>query len=153
MMRPMLKTQPRRAKIVCTLGPASSTPEVIGALIEAGMNVARLNMSHGSYDDHTKSFEMIRESAAAQGVAVAVLADLQGPKIRVGKIPAPGFDLKVSEPFILTVDPNAALEPGRVTVDYPAMAREVNRGDRILMDDGAFELEVVNVEGRTSTRG
>ena len=147
MMRPMLKTQPRRAKIVCTLGPASSTPEAIGALIEAGMNVARLNMSHGSYDDHTRSFEMIREAAGAQGVAVAVLADLQGPKIRVGKIPAPGFDLKTGELFILTVDANATLEPGRVTVDYPAMAREVNRGDRILMDDGAFELEVVNVEG------
>jgi pyruvate kinase len=148
MMRRMLKTQPRRAKIVCTLGPASSTPEMIGALIEAGMNVARLNMSHGSHDDHTRSFETIREQAAAQGVAVAVLADLQGPKIRVGKIPAPGFDLKAGEelhPHASTR--TAVIEPGRVTVDYPALARECKPDDRILMDDGNFELRVLHCEG------
>ena len=106
-------------------GPASSDPEMISALIGAGMNVARLNMSHGSHEDHTRSFEAIREAAAARGVAVAVLADLQGPKIRVGKIPAPGFDLKTGDTFVLSVDPDAAVEPGRVTVDYPEMAREV----------------------------
>ncbi|MBL9102565.1 MAG: pyruvate kinase [Myxococcales bacterium] len=143
----MLKFQPRRAKIVCTIGPASSTPEMIGALIEAGMNVARLNMSHGSHEDHTRVFEAIREASSARGVAVATLADLQGPKIRVGKIPAPGFDLVAGQPFVLTVDAKAPLEPGRVPVDYPEMAREVRPDDRILMDDGAFELRVIKVEG------
>jgi pyruvate kinase len=146
-MRRMPQLQPRRAKIVCTLGPASSDPEMISGLIGAGMNVARLNMSHGSKEDHTRSFEAIREVAAARGVAVAVLADLQGPKIRVGKIPGTGFDLKAGEQFILSVDPNATIEPGRVTVDYPEMAREVKPDDKILMDDGNFELRVVNVEG------
>ncbi len=146
-MRRMPQLQPRRAKIVCTLGPASSDPEMISGLIGAGMNVARLNMSHGSKEDHTRSFEAIREAAAARGVAVAVLADLQGPKIRVGKIPGSGFDLKAGETFILSVDPNATIEPGRVTVDYPEMAREVKTDDRILMDDGNFELRVLGVEG------
>ena len=93
-MRRMPQPQQRRAKIVCTLGPASSDPEMISALIGAGMNVARLNMSHGTQEDHTRVFEAIRQAAAAQGVAVAVLADLQGPKIRIGKIPGQGFDLK-----------------------------------------------------------
>jgi len=146
-MRAMPQLQERRAKIVCTLGPASSDPEVISALIGAGMNVARLNMSHGSQEDHTKVFEAIRQGAAARGVAVAVLADLQGPKIRVGKIPAPGFDLKPGERFILSVDPAAVIEPGRVTVDYPALARECKPDDRILMDDGNFELRVLHCEG------
>ncbi len=146
-MRAMPQPQTRRAKIVCTLGPASSEPEVISALIGAGMNVARLNMSHGSQEDHTRVFEAIRQAAAAQGVAVAVLADLQGPKIRVGKIPAPGFDLKAGDSFILSVDPNAAIEPGRVTVDYPHMAREVKPDDKILMDDGNFELRVISTDG------
>ncbi len=146
-MRRMPQLQPRRAKIVCTLGPATSDPEMISGLIEAGMNVARLNMSHGSHEDHTRSFEAIRQAAAARGVAVAVLADLQGPKIRVGKIPGTGFDLKAGESFILSVDPSATIEPGRVTVDYPEMAREVRPDDRILMDDGNFELRVLAVEG------
>jgi len=143
----MPQPQARRAKIVCTLGPASSEPEMIAALIGAGMNVARLNMSHGTQEDHTRVFEAIREAAASQGVAVAVLADLQGPKIRVGKIPGQGFDLKAGEIFVLSVDPNATVEPGRVTVDYPEMAREVKPDDKILMDDGNFELRVVAVEG------
>ncbi len=146
-MRRMPQLQPRRAKIVCTLGPATSDPEMISGLIEAGMNVARLNMSHGSHEDHTRSFETIRMAASARGVAVAVLADLQGPKIRVGKIPGTGFDLKAGESFILSVDPNATIEPGRVTVDYPEMAREVRTDDKILMDDGNFELRVLAVEG------
>jgi len=146
-MRRMPQLQPRRAKIVCTLGPATSAPGMISGLIEAGMNVARLNMSHGSKEDHTRSFEAIREAASARGVAVAVLADLQGPKIRVGKIPGAGFDLKAGESFILSVDPDATIEPGRVTVDYPEMAREVHPDDRILMDDGNFELRVLGVEG------
>ena len=146
-MRRMPQLQPRRAKIVCTLGPATSAPGMISGLIEAGMNVARLNMSHGSHEDHTRSFEAIREAASARGVAVAVLADLQGPKIRVGQIPGAGFDLKAGESFILSVDPDATIEPGRVTVDYPEMAREVHPDDRILMDDGNFELRVLGVEG------
>lgn len=144
-MRAMSLTNLRRAKIVCTIGPASQ--DNIGALIAAGMNVARLNFSHGSYDDHAKVFQAIRQEASARDIAVAVLADLQGPKIRVGKIPEPGFELKQGDTFVLSVDPNATIEPGRVTVDYPMMAAEVRPEDRILMDDGALELRVVAIEG------
>ena len=135
----------RRAKIVCTIGPASQ--DLIGALIAAGMNVARLNFSHGSYDDHARVFQTIRHEASARDIAVGILADLQGPKIRVGKIPDPGLELKSGEVLVLSVDPAAKVGPGRVTVDYPLMAREVKAGDRILLDDGALELRVEGVEG------
>src|SRR5690606_6997500 len=99
----------RRAKILCTLGPASRTPEVIGALMDAGMNAARLNFSHGTHEDHAKTFATVREQALSRNIAVAILADLQGPKIRVGQIPDPGFDLETGSSLILTVD--ASVEP------------------------------------------
>lgn len=145
MMRAMSLPPLRRAKIVCTIGPSSQ--DQIGALISAGMNVARLNFSHGSHEDHTRVFQTIRSEASARDIAVAVLADLQGPKIRVGKIPAPGLELKANEEFILSVDPEAKVEAGRVAIDYPHLAGEVKPGDRILMDDGALEVRVTGVEG------
>jgi pyruvate kinase len=145
MMRPMPHSSNRRAKIVCTIGPSSQ--DQIGALIAAGMNVARLNFSHGTHEDHTRVFQTIRSEASARDMAVGILADLQGPKIRVGQVPKPGIELKAGEEFILSVDPEAKVEPGRVTVDYPMLAAEVKPGDRILMDDGALEVRVVGVEG------
>lgn len=145
MMRAMPLSHLRRAKIVCTIGPSSQ--DQIGPLIAAGMNVARLNFSHGSHEDHMRVFQSIRHEASARDIAVAVLGDLQGPKIRVGKVPAPGFVLTAGESFVLSVDPAATVEPGRVTIDYPELAGEVKPGDRILMDDGAMELRVVGVEG------
>jgi pyruvate kinase len=137
----------RRAKILCTLGPVSSSPEGIASLIAAGMDAARLNFSHGKHEGHAQTYSDIREQAAKAGKAIAILADLQGPKIRVGAIPDPGFELTPGETLRLTVDPNAPLEPGRVTVDYPPLAREANVGNRILMDDGALELEIKAIEG------
>ena len=76
----------RRAKIVCTLGPATSTPEKIRELVDAGMDVARLNLSHGSYTDHEKAYRLVREAADQAGHGVGIFADLQGPKIRLGKV-------------------------------------------------------------------
>ncbi|MBK8262372.1 MAG: pyruvate kinase [Nannocystis sp.] len=137
----------RRAKIVCTIGPASNTPERIGELIDAGLNVARLNFSHGSHEDHAKVFQMIRQEASARDVAVAILADLQGPKIRVGRIPDPGIDLVAGEALILSVDPATVCGPGKVSVDYPLLAREISAGARVLMDDGNLELKVESVAG------
>ena len=93
----------RRAKIVCTIGPASRTAEVIGHLIDEGMNVARLNFSHGSVDDHRHTVDAVRSEAARRGRAVAILQDLQGPKIRVGKI-KPGTVLEAGTEFILTTE-------------------------------------------------
>lgn len=145
MMRAMPHSSFRRAKIVCTIGPASQ--DQIGPLIAAGMNVARLNFSHGSHEDHQRVHQAIRHEASARDCAVAVLADLQGPKIRVGKIPPPGFELKAGEEFVFSVDPEAKVEPGRVTIDYHQLAGEVKPGDRILMDDGALEVRVVEASG------
>jgi len=145
-MPPMPLPQ-RRAKIVCTIGPASNTPERIGELIDAGLNVARLNFSHGSHEDHAKVFQMIRQEASARDVAVAILADLQGPKIRVGRIPDPGIDLVAGEALILSVDPATVCGPGKVSVDYPLLAREISAGARVLMDDGNLEVTVESIEG------
>src|SRR3954469_21153292 len=94
----------RRAKIVCTLGPAVSTPEQIRALVEAGMDVARLNLSHGSYADHEKVYRMVREASDQTGRAVAVLVDLQGPKIRLGNFASGPVELVRGARFTITTD-------------------------------------------------
>ena len=120
---------------------------MIARLIEAGMNVARLNFSHGSHEDHARVFASIREEAARQDVAVAILADLQGPKIRVGKIPDPGIELTVGGQLALTVDADAEITATRVPIDYPRLAEEIAVGDRILLDDGNLELAVKAIEG------
>lgn len=146
-----MSTPPRRAKIICTLGPASNSDETIGELMAAGMNVARLNFSHGTHEDHARVFRAVRLEASRQEVAVGILADLQGPKIRVGKIPAPGMELKVGETLIISTDPTAKIEPGRVTIDYTKLAEEIAAGDRILMDDGALEFRVTAIAGSEIT--
>src|ERR1044071_5342658 len=95
-----------RAKIVCTLGPASNTPDRIGELIEAGMSVARLNFSHGSHEDHARMLQMVRSEADKRGRAIAVLLDLQGPKIRVGKFATGQVELRTGAEFTITTDQN-----------------------------------------------
>src|SRR5215475_5272588 len=94
----------RRAKIVCTLGPATSTPEQIRQLIEAGMDVARLNFSHGTAEEHGRSYRLVREIADDVGRAVAVLADLQGPKIRLGRFAAGPVDWLTGDTVVITTD-------------------------------------------------
>src|SRR5262245_12101494 len=109
-----------RAKIVCTLGPASSTPERIGELIDAGMNVARLNFSHGSHEDHAKMLHVVRSEAERRGKAVAVLLDLQGPKIRVGKFANNQVELKAGAAFTITTDQSVIGDERRVSTTYAA---------------------------------
>jgi pyruvate kinase len=128
-------------KIVCTLGPASDSPEVIRDLIRNGMSVARLNFSHGSRQDHREKILFLREAAAELKQPVAVLQDLAGPKIRVGMIPEPGIRLEPGQTFVLTGRPGEGT-PERVSLSYPDLPREVNRGDRILLADGVMELVV-----------
>lgn len=138
----------RRAKILCTIGPASQSPEIIGALIEAGLNGARLNFSHGSHEDHQRVYETIRAQATSRGRAVCVLGDLQGPKIRVGRLPEEGIELVRQQSLILTVDPACEGYDGeRVRVDYPRLAAEAGPGNRILLDDGELELVIEHIEG------
>ena len=135
-----------RVKIVCTIGPASRDPATLEALIHAGMDVARLNMSHGDPAFHRENIRRIRQISERLGKPVAILADLQGPKLRVGIMPPEGVPLTAGETLILTTEPMVG-GPGRVPVQYEHLPEAVRSGDRILIDDGLLELKVINVEG------
>jgi pyruvate kinase len=140
----------RRAKIVCTLGPATSTPEQVRALVEAGMDVARLNLSHGSYADHEKVYRMVREASDRIGRSVAVLVDLQGPKIRVGNFASGPVDLAAGDVFKITTD-DVPGDREIVSTTYQGLPGDVHPGDRILIDDGKVAVEVTAVEGPVVT--
>jgi len=136
----------RRAKIVCTLGPAVDTPESIRRLVEAGMDVARLNMSHGNHDDHRRSYELVREASDATGHGVGILADLQGPKIRLETFSAGKVKLSAGDEFVITTRD----VEGDATVcgtTYKGLPGDVAQGDPILVDDGKLRLRVLKVEG------
>ena len=138
-------SQYRRAKIVCTIGPASRSPETIGHLIEEGMDVARLNFSHGTAIDHTATVNAVREAAAQRKRAVAILQDLQGPKIRVGKI-QPGTVLEAGTEFILTTQELQG-DAHRASITYENLPQDVQPGNLLLLDDGLLQLEVLEVQG------
>ena len=134
----------RRAKIVCTLGPASSSAERLAELVAAGMDVARLNMSHGDYSDHEGNLERVRDAATAAGRPIGVLADLQGPKIRLGRFAAGKATLVEGARFAITVDD----VPGtvdRCSTTYKGLPGDVRPGDTILIDDGRLSLRVREV--------
>lgn len=137
----------RRTKIVCTLGPASSTPEVITALVRAGMDVARMNFSHGSHDDHRARIQMVRDASALVGRPVAILQDLQGPKIRVGEMQDGGVLLHVGQTLTLTSEPLDLGTAERAYISYDGLADEVEVGRRILLDDGNLEVVITDVRG------
>ena len=132
----------RRTKIVCTLGPSSNTHETIEALVRAGMDVARLNFSHGTHEDHRKTYGVVRRVAASMGRNVAVLMDLQGPKIRTGKLeggkPIP---LVAGATIAITTEPIAG-NADRISTTYAQLAHDARPGDRILLADGVMELRV-----------
>jgi pyruvate kinase len=133
-----------RAKIVCTLGPATSTPERIGELIDAGMNVARLNFSHGTHEDHGKVLGHVRAEAERRGKAIAVLLDLQGPKIRTGKFVNGQIELRPGAEFTITTEQLLGDER-RCSTTYAMLPRDVKPGDQILLDDGYLSLAVTSV--------
>ncbi len=132
-----------RVKIVCTIGPASREVDVLSKLIENGMNVARLNMSHGTHEYHLGTIERVRHLSAKLQKPVAILADLQGPKLRVGKMQAGGVPLVAGESLVLTNEAIVGVI-GRVPVQYKKLPSLVTTGERILLDDGLLELEVVD---------
>lgn len=137
---------PRHTKIVATLGPASSDPETLARMVHAGIDVVRMNFSHGTTEDHVARAEAIREASLRAGRPVGILADLQGPKIRVGKFRAGRTTLAHDAHFIL----DAACEigdDGRVGLDYKDLPRDVRAGDMLLLDDGRIKLEVERVVG------
>jgi pyruvate kinase len=137
-----------RTKIVCTLGPATSDRETIQDLVEGGMNVARINMSHGSGEEARKLIGLVREAGDAVERPIAILVDLQGPKIRVGTLLEPR---ELAEGSLVTFAPEGLEEGVELPTTYPDLARDVGPGDPVLLDDGLLELECVQVKGERVT--
>jgi pyruvate kinase len=138
---------PHKTKIVCTIGPASSSPEVMEKMIRAGMNVARLNMSHGTFESHRSVIRALRGAARATGSSVAVMADLPGPKVRIGKIDPEPVMLKSGSSFVLTTE-DVGGDATRVSVNFERLPEVVKKGDILFLNDGIIQLEVASVRGR-----
>ncbi|MBV7296160.1 pyruvate kinase [Corynebacterium sp. TAE3-ERU12] len=136
----------RRTKIVCTLGPAVASYDGIKGLVQSGMDVARLNFSHGDHADHQQNYTWVREASDATGRAVGVLADLQGPKIRLGRFAEGETYWDDGEEVRITVDDVAGTHD-RVSTTYKQLAEDARPGDRLLIDDGKVALECVDVDG------
>jgi pyruvate kinase len=135
----------RRTKIVCTLGPSSNTPDKVSALIAAGMDVARLNFSHGTHDEHRAMFTTVREAARRAGKHVAILMDLQGPKIRTGTL-REGNAVTLETGAALTITTRSVEgDASLVSTTYADLPRDVRAGDRILVADGVIQLEVEDI--------
>ena len=137
---------PRRAKIVCTLGPATATSERISELVMAGMDVARLNFSHGTHSDHETAYRMVREASDRVGHSVGILADLQGPKIRLGSFADGPVEWRTGEIVRITIEDVPGTRT-RVSTTYGGLARDVRVDDRLLVDDGKVALTVIGVHG------
>ncbi len=142
----MLELVDRRTKIVCTLGPAVASQEGILELVEAGMNVARMNFSHGDHPDHKQNYEWVREATDKTGRAVGILADLQGPKIRLGRFKETETEWKNGEIVRITIDDVEGTHD-RVSTTYKGLARDAKPGDRLLVDDGKVALVCKEVDG------
>ncbi len=136
-----------RTKLVCTLGPASQDPEVIRGLLQAGMTVARINFSHGDRETHARTIATARQVAREEDRLLAIMADLQGPKLRLGELPADGVVLRAGEEIVLSPAPFA---PGRLPVPHPEVLADLREGQRVLLDDGQLELRVEQADGGTA---
>jgi pyruvate kinase len=138
---------PRATKIVATLGPSSNTPDMLEAMIRAGVNVVRLNFSHGTAQDHINRTTMVRDAAQRAGVEIAIMADLQGPKIRVGKFAHGKVMLQNGASFILDASRTELGDEAGVGLDYKELPRDVKTGDVLLLNDGLIVLQVDAVRG------
>ena len=136
----------RRAKIVCTMGPAVESVEKVSELIRAGMNVARLNLSHGGYEEHQNRLDLVRAEAARIKQPVAIMVDLQGPKIRLGRFENGPHELMRGDTFIITTD-DIAGDKSRVSTTYKGLPGDCKAGDLILIDDGKVTVQVIEVKG------
>jgi len=137
----------KRTKIVATIGPASASPAILRQMIQAGMNVARMNMSHGTHAWHHKTITAARAAGKRLHHTVGILVDLQGPKIRVGELPKAGIKLVKGTTIVFTTDPKEKMR-GAVPVTYSNMHRDVRKGEHILLDDGLLEAVIVKISGR-----
>lgn len=135
-----------KTKIVCTIGPASASPEVMEKMIQAGMNIARLNFSHGDFDSHRIVVRNLRSAASAAGKRVAIMADLSGPKMRIGKLVQEPVELKSGDTYTLTTD-NIVGDSERASVTFKKLPLAVKPGDTLFLNDGIIQLAVSSVKG------
>jgi pyruvate kinase len=142
-----MKLPDHKTKIVCTIGPASASTAVMKQMIEAGMNVARLNMSHGDFAAHKQVIENLRAAAASTGRRIAIMADLSGPKMRIGKIDPEPVELRPGDPFTLTTE-DIIGDATRVSVSFDRLPQSVTEGNTLFLNDGYIQLEVNGVSGR-----
>ncbi|MDB4906435.1 MAG: pyruvate kinase [Gemmatimonadetes bacterium] len=138
------RVSPSRTKIVCTLGPSSNTKEALRSLMDAGLSVARINFSHSTHAQHAQSIANVRAVAEELGRPVAILGDLQGPRIRIGDLPQ---TLQIADGSDVVLVPEGHESGDEIPVTYDALSKDVNVGDRILVDDGLIELIVLDVSG------
>lgn len=138
----------KRTKIVATIGPASWDKETIRRMIIAGMNVARINFSHGEHETHERTIETVRQVAEEEGIVIAILCDIQGPKIRVGEVEPP-IPLKKGDTVTLTLDKNATGENNIVSLPHPEFVKDINVGMQLLLDDGNLEFIVTETTGNS----
>lgn len=136
----------KRTKIVCTIGPACNTVEILTKLAEQGMDVCRMNFSHGSHEDHAENIRRIREVSLLTGKPLAILQDLQGPKIRVGKI-GDGVEIVAGSEVVFTSEATTEDVTKLIPVTYPNLHEDVKPGQRLLLDDGLLEVQVTKIEG------
>ena len=136
----------RRTKILATLGPASTRPGVLEELIDAGLDAVRLNFSHGTQEQHAAAYARVRAASAKAGRPVAVLADLQGPKIRIGKVKDGGMEVPTGSTLVITSRKVEGAD-GVVSTEYAALPRDVRPGLAILLDDGKIAIKVREVRG------
>lgn len=136
--------QNKKTKIVCTLGPSTESVEVIKKLIKAGMNVARLNFSHGTYKNFELLINNIREASKETNTPIAIMQDLQGPKIRVGELPKDGITIKANQTVTLTTNQKYQEKPVIIPIQYKHLPKDVTKNDRILLCDGLYELKVLS---------
>ncbi len=137
----------KKTKIVCTLGPASESTEILEALIRAGMDIARINFSHGDFDSHKKRIERVRAAARTAGRRIAVMGDLPGPKMRIGRLVEEPIHLNAGDPFTLTAE-RVPGDKHRVSTTFPRLAQVVHPGDALFINDGLIHLEVERVAGK-----
>lgn len=141
----------KRTKIVCTIGPASASPKVLISMVKAGMNVCRLNMSHGTHQSHAKLIKNIRAVSKKTNEPLAILMDLQGPKIRVGNLPESGFKLEAGKKVVFTNDiskDGSAKDRSKIPVTYLGLHKDIKPGSRMLLDDGLLEAKVLEIKGK-----
>ena len=135
-----------KTKLVCTVGPASDSPVILQQMLLSGMNVVRLNFSHGDFSSHRETIRKVRAASQTTGKPVAIMADLPGPKMRIGQIAGEPIELKPGESFILTTE-DIIGDAGRVSVSFARLPKAVKPGDKLYINDGYVEVDVDRIDG------